>query len=88
MVKKPSAPPYLAAPYQDDDVRAIRALSDGVASASQQVRALAWIVNSAARYYDLSFQTGSDGARATDFMEGRRFVGAQIVKLTKIKTQS
>ena len=83
MAKKP-APPHLAVLYDDYDIRAFNALASGVASDTQQRRVLDFIVNKAARYYDLSFQDGPDGDRATSFMEGRRFVGAQVVKLTKL----
>lgn len=81
--RKVSAGPWVPAPYEDEDIRAIRALAAGNASDTQQKRALDWIINSAAGYYDLSFRPGPDGARATDFAEGKRFVGSQIVKLTK-----
>lgn len=77
----------MPAPYDDDDIRAMRALVAGNANEGQQRRALNWIINSAAGYYDLSFRPGIDGARATDFAEGKRFVGAQVVKLTKLSPQ-
>jgi hypothetical protein len=89
MAKKPSAPqPWMPTPYTDDDIRAIRALAAGNASDSQQIRAMNWIIQQASGYYDLSFRPGVDGARATDFAEGKRFVGAQIVKLTKLTPQA
>jgi hypothetical protein len=81
--RKASPGPWVPAAYEDEDIRAMRALAAGVASDTQQKRALNWIVNDAAGYYDLSFRPGPDGARATDFAEGKRSVGAQIVKLTK-----
>lgn len=89
MAKKPAAVhPWMPAPYDDNDIRAIRALAAGNASEGQQRHALNWIINVASGYYDLSFRPGIDGARATDFAEGRRYVGAQVVKLTKIVPQS
>lgn len=69
------------------DAAAIQALAAGSATADQQVRALNWIVYFAAATYDMSFRPdGLGGDRATAFAEGRRFVGLEIVKLTKIKT--
>lgn len=47
-----------------------------------QQRALRWIIERAAGTYDQSFTP--DSPRLTDFAEGRRFVGLQIVKLLKI----
>lgn len=76
--------PWLPAPYAAEDVYAIRALNAGNASDAQQKRALAWIV-AASGYYDLAFRPGPDGDRATAFAEGKRFVGAQIVKMTKVQ---
>ena len=86
MKRKPddASAPWLPAPYEDEDVYAIRALNAGHASEAQQRRALAWIV-SASGYYDLAFRPGPDGDRATAFAEGKRFVGAQIVKMTKVQ---
>lgn len=88
MAKKPVPPPHLRAPYNDDDIRAIRALAAGNASETQQKRALNWIVNGACGYYELSFQSGPDSAQVTAFAEGRRYAGAQVVKLTKLVPES
>jgi hypothetical protein len=74
----PHEPPI----YDDQTIAAIRALYTGTANEGQQVRAWNWIVYFAAGYHDLSYRPGGeDGRRASDFMEGRRFVGAQMLKL-------
>lgn len=89
MSKKPGAAPWTPPPYGIADVQAIRALIIGEATPDQQQRALRWIIEVAAGTYDQSFYPGAeDGRRNTDFAEGRRFVGNQIVKLTKINTSS
>jgi len=78
--------PWRPAVYEDADVAAWQAIGNGVATASQQKRALAWLIERAAATYDLSFRPGAqDGERDTVFAEGRRFVGLQIVKLLKLK---
>ena len=86
-MKKPTlsaAAAWRPADYEDADIYAIRALAAGNATEGQQKRALEWIIHKAAGTYDLSFRPGgAEGARETDFAEGRRFVGSQIVKLTK-----
>ena len=64
---------------------AIKALSTGTASAGQQQRALLWIVEVLCETYDLSFRPESE--RETVFAEGKRHVGMQIVKQTKIPVQ-
>lgn len=79
--------PWLPPAYEPEDVHAIQALARGIANAEQQRRALAWIIERAAGTYEMSYRPGGeDGARDTIFAEGRRFVGNQVVKMTKLKT--
>lgn len=76
--------PWLPAPYELADVSAIQALGAGTADKHQQVRALRWIIELAAGTYDMSYRPGGDdGRRDTDFAEGKRYVGNQVVKLLK-----
>lgn len=77
--------PWHPADYDDDVTRAIKALSAGKASDSQQQLALRWIVEDLAAAYDLSFRPGEAGDRETAFAEGKRFVGLQIVKQVKMR---
>lgn len=65
-------------------VAGIQALERGDATPHQQKLVLDWILDEAARAYDLSFRPESE--RETCFAEGRRFVGLQIVKLLKLNT--
>lgn len=76
--------PWLPADYEIADAAAIQALLRGDATPDQQRRALEWIVNDCSGYYDLSFRPGEGGDRDTAFAEGKRAVGAQIVKLSKL----
>jgi hypothetical protein len=46
--------------------------------------ALDWIINHAAATYDNGFLPDDPGGRIAAFMDGRQFVGQQIVKLMKI----
>lgn len=73
-------------PYDLKHAGAIQALARGDATEHQQRLALDWIVNAAAATYDLSFSP--QDARLTDFAEGRRFVGLQIVKMTKLPIEA
>ncbi len=83
MVTSKRLPPQISPPlYENADVSAFQALQRGDASPHLQQRALAWLINSAAATYDLSFH--HENARITDFAEGRRFVGLQIVKMLNI----
>lgn len=69
-----------AVPCSVSEHAALRALQDGTATPEQQQLALKWIVEKASAYYELSFRPGDErGRRETDWYEGRRFVGAQII---------
>jgi hypothetical protein len=83
VARKPqSYGPHVPPAWEIPDAGAIQALARGDASSDQQRRAIEFIVNSLCGTYDLSYRPESE--RATCFAEGRRFVGTQIVKLTKI----
>lgn len=76
--------PWHPAPYEPAEVFAIQALARGEATSTQQRIALDWIIHRAAMTYDETFLPGDDAVRA--YLQGRRNVGLQIVKLTKLKT--
>jgi hypothetical protein len=73
--------PFVPAAFDLPTGYALQALERGEATPEQQQRALLWIVNSAAKTYDLSFR--SDSERESSFAEGKRFVGLQIVGILK-----
>lgn len=75
-------PPWMASlePSAEDE-SAIKAWARGEATESQQQRAFKFVVEVASNYYDLSFKP--DSPRGSDFCEGRRYVGAQLVRLAK-----
>lgn len=79
--RDPTKPPD----YDSHDIMALKALEAGNANEGQQQRALRWIIHGAADTYGLSFRNGGEeGRRATDFAEGRKFVGQQIVKMVNM----
>lgn len=79
---KGRAPAWLPVDYDAADVIAVKALAAGEADATQQRRALDWIINTAAGTYEPSFYSDADGGeRETAFAEGRRHVGLSLVKL-------
>lgn len=61
---------------------AVQALAEGKASAYQQKLALQCIVEDLCEYHGLSYSP--DNTHDTAFAEGKRWVAAQIVKLTRI----
>lgn len=62
-------------------VYALKALREGKASPEQQQLAIDGLMGITA-YYDLSYRPNSD--RDTAFAEGKRFVGAQVVKMINL----
>jgi hypothetical protein len=82
MPKAPIGAAWLPPPWAPADAAAMQALAAGRADSEQQIRALRWIVEKASGTYEMSYRPNS--ARDSDFAEGRRFVGNQIVKLTKL----
>jgi len=74
--------PWVPPAWTNEDAGAIQALIRGEAQPHQQQRAIKYIVEALCGAYDLSFRPSGD--RDTTFAEGRRFVGLQIVKLSKI----
>ena len=78
----PQAPVDAPAPFNVAVASAIQAFSRGEATEQQQVLAYEWIVKQAASIGGQSFRGGD--SHATAFMEGRRFVAAQMIALQAI----
>jgi len=82
VAKKPVArQPWHPHPWEPKDAYAIQALAKGIANEVQQRQALDWIIR-AAGTYDATFFVGQPDA--TNFAEGARHVGLQIVKLINL----
>lgn len=64
---------------------AFQNMAKGIANEGQQQLVMDYIIYDLCGYYDISFRPGDDGRRETDFSEGKRWVGAKIVLLTKLK---
>jgi hypothetical protein len=78
---------HAPAPYDKPTLIAVRACIAGTATDGQQKLAMDWIITTAAGLYDMSYRDESEGgSAATSFHEGRRFVGNQIVKMTRPET--
>jgi len=74
------------ATYEKADAASINALARGEATPYQQVRALKFIVEVLCATYDQSYIPGNP--LDTAFREGRRFVGLQVVKHTKLSLEN
>ena len=84
MTAKKAIPPHFRCDWDIPTASAIQALIKGEAEPHQQREAMAWLINQACGTYNTSFSELGD--RETSFAEGRRFVGTQLVKLSKIST--
>lgn len=67
-------------------VGAIKALSNGQASEHQQSLAWAFILRALCGIQQQSFR--KDDALGMAFMEGRRFVGSQLLSIASINTET
>lgn len=83
MPKPKTSAPYMPVDCVKADAAALQAMRRGEATKDQQIRAMEFIVGTVSDRNGMSFRPGgAEGARDTDFAEGRRFVGNQIVKIT------
>jgi hypothetical protein len=73
---------WLPAEWELADASALQAIARGDANATQQKRALSVIVEKLAGTYEHTFVPGAQDQ--TIYLEGRRSVGLQIVKLLKV----
>lgn len=85
----PKAEPHLPPDGSDDEqvIQAIRAFEAGIANAAQQQlawRYLMYVSGASEDFADLSYRPLSKGgAAATNFAEGKRFVGLMLRKLLR-----
>lgn len=73
----------------DADVFAVQALAKGIANEGQQRRAWNLIVRVLCETDRQSFWPGGeDGRRATDFAEGKRWVGLQLRRIQGLRDET
>lgn len=83
--------PWELLPHQltDAGVFAIQALATGTADANQQAIAWAFIRETLCGAETMSFWPGGeDGRRATDFAEGKRWVAAQLRRISRLRPKT
>jgi hypothetical protein len=70
------------------DIFAVQALAKGIANEGQQQRAFDYILRVLCETDRMTFWPGAeDGRRATDFAEGKRWVGVQLRRIEKLRPQ-
>ena len=77
--------PWKPAQYGPEIATAFQALMRGDCPGHLQTKAVKFILFDLCGVRDLSYRPGPEGARETDFAEGKRFVGLQIGKLLETK---
>lgn len=82
MPKKEAPAPWASVNAPEYITGAIKALAAGNANDIQQKNALKWIIEDLCATYDMSFRPGS--VRESDFAEGKRHVGNQLVRQMKL----
>jgi hypothetical protein len=71
---------------EDADIFALQAIANGTASSAQQQRAYDYVVRALCETNRMTFWPGGeDGKRATDFAEGKRWVGLQLRRIEKMR---
>ena len=81
----PANKPWAPADWEIADAYALQSLAQGKAPAHLQQRALKFIVEKLCGTYDLTYFP--DSARDSDFAQGKRFPGLQIVKLLNLNLE-
>ena len=77
----PKKDPWMPPDRDDAVIWASLAFSKGLATESQQRLLWDWMMYQTGAgdgWADLSFRPGEEGRRATDFAEGKRFIGLQL----------
>jgi hypothetical protein len=70
----------------DTDIFALQAVAGGTANNAQQQRAYEYVVRTLCETDRMTFWPGGeDGKRATDFAEGKRWVGLQLRRIEKMR---
>ncbi len=88
--KSQASTPWQLPPIENADIFALQAVSRGTANEGQQRRAWAYIVRALCDTDRMTLWCGGelrgdDGRRATDFAEGKRWVGLQLRRIERLR---
>lgn len=84
--KEQASTPWQLPKTEAADVFALQAVSKGIANEPQQKQAWDYIVRTLCETDRMTFWPGGeDGKRATDFAEGKRWVGVQLRRIEKLR---
>jgi hypothetical protein len=78
--------PWQTPHIEDADIFALQAFAKGIANNAQQQRAYDYVVRVLCETDRMTFWPGGeDGKRATDFAEGKRWIGLQLRRIEKMR---
>lgn len=76
--------PWQLPPVEDAEIFAVQAIARGKAGEAEQLRFWAFLQRFCGCDRMSFFPGGEDGRRATDFAEGRRWVGDQLRRISRL----
>lgn len=84
-VQLPWLPVQLRPGFKKHHAAFVQAFARGDLDKEGQIQLFDFLINIHCGTYDLSFREDKDGGeRATNFAEGKRFIGMELVKLSKL----
>lgn len=84
--KSQPSTPWQLPPIDNKTIFAIQAVAKGIANEGQQRHAFDYILRALCETDRMTFWPGGeDGRRATDFAEGKRWVGVQLRRIEKLR---
>lgn len=84
--KSQASAPWQLPPTDNADIFALQAVAKGIANAGQMTHAWDYITRILCETDRMTFWPGGeDGRRATDFAEGKRWVGVQLRRIEKLR---
>lgn len=84
--KSQPATPWQFPAIENADIFALQAIAKGIANEGQQRRFWDYLVRTLCETDRMTFWPGGeDGKRATDFAEGKRWVGVQLRRIEKLR---
>lgn len=84
--KEQASAPWQLPVTENPDIFALQAVAKGIANESQQKQAWDYITRKLCETDRMSFWPGGDdGRRATDFAEGKRWIGIQLRRIERMR---
>lgn len=80
--------PFLPSRMTQEIVYAAKAVNAGVADKGQQAMFIGWVVNEVCKTYEMSYRPKDEGRRDSDFAEGKRYCGNELVRAINMSPEA